>query len=92
MLGSTRIIDLSVSQFSELIKHCTREIIEEALAKKASDDIKNKTYSINELAETNLVGKYHRIKSLIASGALTQLSDGKISGFSLYQYLNNKKS
>ena len=65
-------------------------MIREELANFKNAELQNGSFTINQLAEKNIVGKYHRIKSLIAAGALTQLPDGKISGLSVYNYLNNK--
>ena len=90
--GQTRLIDLSVSDLQQLIEGITEKVISEAIQRKENTTMCSKTYSFNELAELGIVGKYHKIKSLIKSGALTQLADGRISGFSLYKYLNNKKS
>jgi hypothetical protein len=90
MLGSTRIIDLTVNELNELITTTTQKVISTELANFKNAELQNRSFSINELAQKNIVGKYHRIKSLIESGELTQLSDGKISGLSVYNFLNNK--
>ncbi len=84
-----RIIDLTVLQLAEIIKEITEVSIKMALSTQYNNDLKNKVLSINQLAELGIVGKYHRIKTLIESGEIKQTADGKISGLSVWEYLNS---
>ena len=84
-----RIIDLTVLQLAEIIKEITEVSIKMALSAQYNHDLKNKVLSINQLAELGIVGKYHRIKTLLENGDIKQTADGKISGLSVWEYLNS---
>ena len=57
-------------------------------AEKKNEEIRNKTFKIAELEKLNIVGKYRRIKTLISHKDLILTTDGRITGESIYNYIN----
>ena len=84
-----RIIDCTAGELVAFLQPIIKDQIEKAFNDKNAKDIRNKVYSISELSKTGLVGKYHRIKTLLQMSKLEQTADGKITGSSVWLYLNN---
>ncbi|MFZ4398857.1 MAG: hypothetical protein ACOYO1_02390 [Bacteroidales bacterium] len=83
-----RVIDLNVEELQRIIIETTQAVIQAENSNVKTAEIKNRVFTINELAGLNLLGKYHKIKSLIKTGQLHQTADGKITGESVYNYTN----
>lgn len=68
------------------------EIVEKAVYQGASLALnsikKNEAISINQLIKEKQLGGYKKIKSLIKTGLIKQLPDGKISRNEIEVYLN----
>ena len=90
MTPDTRIIDLTVFELQLLIERSALQSINKALEAQYNQQMQNRTYTIHELGQLNIVGKYTKIKNLISSGDLKVTPDGKITGSSVYSYLNQK--
>ena len=71
-----------------------KEIVEKAVYQGASLAInaikRNEAISINQLVKEKTLGGYKKIKSLIRTGLLKQLPDGKISREEIENYLKIK--
>ncbi len=88
MNKDTRLIDLTVSELTEIITIVTSSVINNSLTEKKNEEIRNKTFKIAELEKLNIVGKYRRIKTLISHKDLILTTDGRITGESIYNYIN----
>ena len=88
MNKDTRLIDLTVEQLTEIITIVTSSVINNSLNDKKGEEIRNKTFKIAELEKLNIVGKYRRIKTLISHKDLIITTDGRITGESIYNYIN----
>lgn len=91
MNKDTRIIDLTVSDLTEIITIVCSSVINNSLSDQKNEEIKNKTFKIAELEKLNLVGKYRRIKTLISHKDLILTTDGRITGESIFNYINKIK-